>query len=255
MNLRIQFLGTGTSLGVPMIACTCAVCRSTDPRDNRLRSSILVETGGKTLVIDTGPDFRQQMLRNDVRRVDAVVFTHEHKDHLAGLDEVRAYNFINRMRMPVYATERVQKAIRREYSYVFETPNYPGIPLIDLYTIDDQPFLVEGVRFTPIQVMHHELPVLGFRIGNFAYITDANFIPESEKEKLRDLDVLVLNALRREAHISHFTLDEAIAQAHSLQAKHTYFTHISHQMGLYTDVMRELPIGISLAYDGLEILL
>jgi phosphoribosyl 1,2-cyclic phosphate phosphodiesterase len=251
--LRITFLGTGTSVGIPMIGCSCAVCNSQDKRDKRLRSSILIETQGKTLVVDTGPDFRQQMLRANVGILDAVLFTHEHKDHLAGLDEVRAYNFLLRRNMPVYASERVQQAIRREYSYIFETPDYPGIPRIDFTTIDDNEFQIDTISVRPIQVMHHLLPVLGFRIGDFIYITDANFISDAEKEKIRGSKVLVINALRREPHISHFALDEALALVREVKPQTAYFTHISHQLGKHENVQNELPSGVFLAYDELTI--
>jgi len=251
--VRITFLGTGTSMGIPLVACPCAVCASADERDKRLRASVMIETNGKTFVIDTGPDFRQQMLREKVRSVDAVIFTHEHKDHLAGLDEVRAFNFINGRKMDVYATPRVQDAIRREYRYIFENSDYPGIPQIELHTIHPGvPFLVEGVEFIPVEVLHHELPVLGFRVGKFTYITDANFINDEEKEKVKGSEVVVLNALRREPHISHFTLEQAIAIMQELKPARGYFTHISHQMGFHAEVDRELPGNIRLAYDGLK---
>lgn len=251
--MRITFLGTGTSMGIPLIGCPCPVCNSEDVHDNRLRSSVLIETQGKTIVIDTGPDFRQQMLRAKVPQLDAVVFTHEHKDHLAGLDEVRAYNFMQQRSIPVYASERVQKAIQREFSYIFETPDYPGIPKIDFITIDRQPFQIDPVKFIPIQVMHHQLPVLGFRIGDFTYITDANAIPNVEREKIRGSKVLVLNALRREVHISHFTLRQALDVVEDIQPQKAYFTHISHQLGRHADVQLELPENVFLAYDGLVI--
>jgi phosphoribosyl 1,2-cyclic phosphate phosphodiesterase len=252
--MRITFLGTGTSQGVPVIGCPCAVCTSSDPHDNRLRCSVMIEKGERRLVIDTGPDFRQQMLRSNVKNLDAVVFTHEHKDHMAGLDEVRAFNFLNQGKaMPVYATEQVQRAIRREYAYIFETPSYPGIPRIDIRTIDEQPFNAEGFALIPVKVFHHLLPVLGFRIGNFVYITDANRIDEEERKKIRGADVIVLNALRREQHISHFTLQEAVDLIADLKPKRAYLTHISHQMGRHADVNAELPEHIRLAHDGLEI--
>jgi phosphoribosyl 1,2-cyclic phosphate phosphodiesterase len=251
--MRVTFLGTGTSQGVPLIGCQCLVCKSTDPRDKRLRTSILVETEGKTFVVDTGPDFRQQMLREEVGALDAVILSHEHKDHLAGLDEIRAYNFLMKKVMPVYATPRVQEAIRREYQYIFQAPEYPGIPKIDLRTIGNAPFEAEGIPVVPIEVMHHQLPVLGFRFGNFTYITDANYISPAEKEKIRGTEVLVLNALRREPHISHFTLQQAIDLAKELKTGMTYFTHISHQMGLHADVEAELGASMRMAYDGLKV--
>ncbi len=251
--LRITFLGTGTSMGVPIIGCPCPVCQSSDPRDKRLRTSILLETQGKTIVIDTGPDFRQQMLRHDVRTLDAVVFTHEHKDHLAGLDEVRAYNFLNEMVMPVYATPRVQQAIRREFAYIFEEPKYPGIPQIELVSFGNAPFDVQGVEFLPVEVFHHQLQVFGFRVGDFVYITDANRIEEEERRKIRGCKVLVLNALRREKHISHFTLNEALDVVRDLRPEKAYFTHISHQMGLHEEVQGELPGNVFIGFDGLVV--
>lgn len=253
--MKVTFLGTGTSNGIPLIGCPCEVCNSTDERNKRTRTSVLLEVGGKVIVIDTGPDFRQHMLRENVATLDAVVLTHEHKDHIAGLDEVRAYNFLQQKAMPVYASERVQKAIRREFAYIFEEPQYPGIPKIDLYTIDEGAFDVEGIRFIPIKVMHHQLPVLGFRIGDFCYITDANYISETEKEKIKGSKILVLNALRRETHISHFTLEEAIALSKELGVEETYLTHISHQLGLHAEVEKELPENVRLAFDGLKVVL
>lgn len=238
-------------MGVPLIGCPCPVCNSSDPRDRRLRTSVLIETEGKVIVIDTGPDFRQQMLQHKVYALDAVVFTHEHKDHLAGLDEVRAYNFLLNRSMPVYATPRVQQAIHREFAYIFETPDYPGIPKIDLISFGNAPFEVEGVPFLPVEVFHHKLQVFGFRIGDFVYITDANRIDEAERAKIRGCKVLVLNALRREPHISHFTLAEALDVVADLQPEMAYFTHISHQLGLHAQVQNELPAGVQLAVDGL----
>ena len=251
--MQITFLGTGTSQGVPLIGCDCAVCTSADLRDKRLRTSVLVETEGKTLVVDTGPDFRQQMLREKVASLDAVILSHEHKDHLAGLDEVRAFNFLQKKAMPVYATLRVQEAIRREFAYIFETPHYPGIPKIDLHTIVNHPFTAEGIPVTPVEVMHHQLPVLGFRFGNFTYITDANYIAQEEKEKIKGSEMLVLNALRREPHISHYTLAQALELIAELKPAKAFLTHISHQLGKHEDVEKELPANVHLAYDGLKV--
>lgn len=251
--MRITFLGTGTSQGVPLIGCGCAVCTSADPRDNRLRTSVMIETGGRQLVIDSGPDFRQQMLREKVKNIDALLMTHEHKDHLAGLDEVRAFNFLQQKAMPVYATDRVEQAIRREFAYIFETPQYPGIPKIDLHRIVNEPFEAEGIPVMPVEVMHHQLPVFGFRIGDFTYITDANFISPKEKKKIAGSKILVLNALRREPHISHFTLEQALELAKELGAEKTYLTHISHQMGKHADVEATLPASVHLAFDGLQL--
>lgn len=251
--MKITFLGTGTSQGVPLIACKCQVCVSKNAKDKRLRSSILIETALTSVVIDTGPDFRQQMLREQVEKLDAVVFTHEHKDHIAGLDDVRAFNFVQHKHMEVYATDRVQAAIKREFAYIFADEKYPGIPLLNLHQIDVSPFSINDIDFIPIEVLHYKMPVLGFRIGDFTYITDAKSINETEKEKIKGSKVLVLNALRREEHISHFTFQEAIALAQELQPEQTYFTHISHQLGLHNTVSAELPAGIFLAYDGLKL--
>ncbi len=255
MSVKITFLGTGTSQGVPIIACECEVCTSADKRDNRLRSSILVETETTRFIIDSGPDFRQQLLREKVKRLDAVVFTHEHKDHIAGLDEVKAFNFINKMVMPVYATKRVQQALHREFAYIFSEEKYPGIPEINVIDFDNEPFYIGNILLQPINVLHYKLPVKGFRINDFAYITDANFISVEEKEKLKNLNVLVLNALRREPHISHFTFEEAIELVKELKPKKAYLTHISHQLGIHVEVSKELPGNIELAVDGLQLII
>ncbi len=253
LNLKITFLGTGTSQGVPMITCECKVCQSPDQRDKRYRSSVLIEVKGKVFVIDTGPDFRNQMLENRVMRLDGILITHSHKDHVAGLDDVRAYNYHMNKAMDLYATEDSQAQLKREFEYVFNGFHYPGIPQINLHTISLDPFEVAGVPVIPIRVMHYKLPVLGFRIGNFAYITDANHIEPEEMQKIKGVDVLVLNALRHEKHISHFTLEEAIAVAQESNARQTYFTHISHQLGLHAEVDEQLPAGINLAHDRLSI--
>lgn len=249
--LKITFLGTGTSSGVPMIGCDCAVCTSTDKRDNRLRSSILVQSATTSLVVDTGPDFRQQMLREKVKHLDAVVFTHPHKDHLAGLDDIRAFNFFSKKPIDIYADSLTEEAVRRDFYYAFTDTKYPGIPELNMHTINLDPFMVGDIPVTPIQVWHLKMPVLGFRFGKFTYITDANRIEEEEKEKIRGSEVLVLNALRRQKHISHFTLGEAIELVQELRIPGAYFTHISHQLGLHAEIDSELSNGIHLAYDGL----
>lgn len=251
--MTVTFLGTGTSQGVPIICCECAVCKSNDPKDNRLRSSILIESETTKVIIDAGPDFRQQLLRKNLKSLDAVVFTHEHKDHIAGLDEVKAFNYFNNMKMPVYATERVQTALKREFSYIFSEEKYPGIPEIDLHTITDEPICINDIKLLPIDVIHYKMPVKGYRIRNFTYITDANYISETEKEKIRGSEIIVINALRKEPHLSHFTFSEAINLMQELKPKKAYFTHISHQLGLHQDVSLELPDFIELAYDGLHI--
>lgn len=251
--MKVTFLGTGTSQGVPVIACHCNVCSSADTRNNRLRSSVMIESNDKVLVIDSGPDFRYQMLREKVQQLDAILFTHEHKDHVAGLDDVRAFNFKHDREIDVYAEDRVQKALKNEFSYIFSGIQYPGIPRVILHNIQNRSFKVQGVDVLPIRAMHYKLPVYGFRIGDFTYITDAKTIDDEELEKIKGSKVLVLNALRREEHISHFTLEEAIALAQKLNIPDTYFTHISHQLGEHEQVSIELPKGIHLAYDGLKI--
>jgi phosphoribosyl 1,2-cyclic phosphate phosphodiesterase len=251
--VKIIFLGTGTSQGVPLIACTCNVCLSGDLKDKRLRTSILIEEKEKIFVIDTGPDFRQQMLRENVKNLDAVLFTHEHKDHMAGFDDIRAFNFIQKKKMDVYASARVQEAIRREFAYIFSDFKYPGIPEINLHLLENKPTAIHDVTFIPIEVMHYKLPVFGFRMNDFTYITDANYISDAEKEKIKGTKVLVLSALRREPHISHFNLEQAIEMVKELKPEKAYFTHISHQLGLHEEVQRELPANIELAYDGLKL--
>jgi phosphoribosyl 1,2-cyclic phosphate phosphodiesterase len=253
-KIKLTFLGTGTSQGVPLIGCKCPVCKSTNPADKRLRSSVLIETAETRVVIDSGPDFRQQLLRYEIDRLDAVVFTHEHKDHIAGLDEVRAFNFLNEMRMPVYATERVQTALKREFAYIFSEEKYPGIPEIDLFPIADMPITIGNLTLHPINVMHYRLPVKAFRVNDLAYVTDANFIDTHEKKKLQNLEVLILNALRHESHISHFTLQQAIELVEELKPKKAYFTHISHQLGLHNAVNQGLPANMELACDGLQLI-
>tara|TARA_R110001592_G_scaffold120589_1_gene325163 strand:- start:9643 stop:10407 length:765 start_codon:yes stop_codon:yes gene_type:complete len=253
--MKITFLGTGTSQGVPVIACNCNVCLSENEKDKRLRSSILIEEKNQTIVIDTGPDFRQQMLRANVQKLDAVVFTHEHKDHIAGLDDVRAFNFKQKKDMPIYATKAVHVALKREFFYAFTEKKYPGVPLLDLKTINTTPFKIGDVELNPIDVWHYKMPVKAFRINNFTYITDANRIEESQKEKIKGSEIIVINALRKEAHISHFTLDEAIKLLKELNPKKAYLTHISHLLGKHNEVQKELPDFIEIAYDGLELVL
>jgi phosphoribosyl 1,2-cyclic phosphate phosphodiesterase len=251
--LTITFLGTGTSQGVPVIACDCEVCTSADPHDNRLRSSVMIEDEGKVIVIDSGPDFRSQMLREKVHRLDAIVFTHEHKDHIAGLDDIRAFNYRQQGPIDVYATARVQEALKREFHYIFAEFKYPGIPQLTLHTIENNPFFIGNLKFIPIEVLHYKLPVLGFRINDFTYITDAKTVSDTEVEKIKGSKVLVINALQKQEHISHFTFDEAIAFARMIGAEKTYFTHISHRLGKHADTSAALPQGIELAYDGLKI--
>ncbi len=251
--MKFTFLGTGTSQGVPVITCNCEVCTSSDFRDNRTRTSLLIQSVTTTVVIDTGPDFRAQLLREKVQDLDAVVFTHGHKDHVAGLDDIRPFNYMLHKTIKVYAELGVQEILKREFAYAFQPQEYPGVPQINLITIDETPFIIGDIPFIPIRAMHKTLPVLGFRIHDFTYITDANFIADTELEKIKGSKILVLNALRRETHYSHFSLSQAIEIAQKINPEITYLTHVSHHMGLHQEVNNELPPGIKLAYDGLRI--
>ena len=249
----VTFLGTGTSQGVPVIGCHCEVCRSVDFRDKRLRVSVHLEVNGKSFIIDTGPDFRQQVLRERIETLDAILFTHEHKDHTAGMDDIRSFNFRLQKDMPVFATARVLAQLKQEFSYIFSGTDYPGLPKVQLNEIRNEPFVAEGVTFTPIEALHYKLPVFGFRVNDFTYITDANYISEPEKEKIKGSKVIVLNALHHQKHISHYSLSEAVALLEELQPEKAYLTHISHQMGLHRNLPAQLPAFIELAYDGLQL--
>lgn len=253
--MKVTFLGTGTSQGVPVIGCACQVCNSLDFRDKRLRTSIHIQIGELSLVIDTGPDFRSQILRAGITKLDAVIYTHEHKDHTAGLDDIRPFNFMQQKDMPIFGKFQVLEQIKREFAYIFAGKRYPGVPQVETIEIDENPFIIEGITITPIPVLHYKLPVLGFRIGDFTYITDASHIPEESFKLIEGTETLVLNALQKESHISHFTLGEAIEIAKKIGAKQTYFTHISHKLGVHNVVDQELPEGIALAYDGLQLTL
>jgi phosphoribosyl 1,2-cyclic phosphate phosphodiesterase len=250
-DLKITFLGTGTSSGVPMIGCHCEVCTSTDTKDKRLRSSILVQSKLTTLVVDTTPDFRYQMLREKVDELDAVIFTHPHKDHIAGLDDVKAYNFFLKKPMEVFANSLTETVLKREFSYIFADRKYPGTPQINLNAINNTSFLVGDILIEPIQVYHLNMPVLGFKFNSFTYITDANRIDEVEKEKIRNSSTIVINTLRKQSHISHYSLNEALQLVDELQIPNAFFTHISHQMGKHADVNSSLPVNRRLAWDGL----
>ena len=250
--MKINFLGTGTSQGVPVIACECPTCLSDDTHDKRLRTSLLLEKNGMNLLFDAGPDFRQQMLRENVKKLDAILLTHEHKDHIAGMDDVRAFNYKCQDAIDIFAEERVLCAVKREFAYVFSEYKYPGVPQMRLNTIKEYPFFVKDIEIIPVRVMHFNMPILGFRIGDFAYITDANYVSQESKEKLFGVKYLVVNALRKEKHVSHFTLREAIDFIREISPKKAYITHISHQMGLHKKISQELPQGIYFAYDGLK---
>lgn len=251
----ITFLGTGTSQGVPVIACDCSVCLSDNLKDKRLRSSILIEVKNKVFVVDTGPDFRQQMLRENVKKLDAVFFTHEHKDHTAGLDDVRAFNFLQNKAMDLYVNSNVQETLTREYEYAFNNKAYPGVPQLNFKLIEEnqQQINAEGIDFELLYLWHYKLKVIGYKLGKFAYCTDVNKIDEGEMEKLKNLDILVITALRIEKHISHFNLEEALAVIDKLKPKKAYLTHISHLLGNHDEVQKNLPSNVFLAYDGLKI--
>ncbi|MFW6309998.1 MAG: MBL fold metallo-hydrolase [Prolixibacteraceae bacterium] len=252
-NTEATLLGTGTSQGVPVIGCSCEVCQSENPRDKRLRSSLLIKTGGQNFVIDAGPDFRQQMLREQVKTLRAVLVTHEHVDHVVGLDDIRSYNWIQKHPMDIYAEERVQEAIKRIFHYVFADQKYPGIPKMKLHSVNDQPIEIDGTQFIPIRCYHHKLPVYGFRVGDLTYITDTNFVPPEEMQKVKGSRILIINALRREKHISHFNLEEALGMIDEIQPEKAYLTHLSHGFGKHDDIEKELPENVFLAYDGLKI--
>jgi phosphoribosyl 1,2-cyclic phosphate phosphodiesterase len=251
--MEITFLGTGTSGGVPLIGCQCNVCKSTDPRDKRLRTSILIKANGLTIVVDCGPDFRQQMLREDVRNIDAILMTHPHKDHTGGIDDIRSFNFINRKPIDFYCDYPTEMGIKEQYSYAFTETDYPYLPKMNFIRINNKPFKLRNMDITPIEVMHAHMPVKGFRIGNFTYITDAKTIAKEERDKMRGTKILVLNALRYADHYSHLTVDEALEIVSDIKPDVTYFTHMSHQFGLHSEMEGKLPAHVIPAYDGLKI--
>ncbi len=253
--IKITVLGSGTSQGVPVITCDCDVCKSTDSKDKRLRSSILVSQGDTNIVVDTGPDFRQQMLRANVQSLEAVVYTHEHMDHVVGMDDIRSFNFKQKKDMELYCNVDVEEALKRVFSYVFRTNTYPGIPKVNINSIENKPFEIEGITFQPVEVMHYKMPVFGYRIGDFAYITDAKTVAPEEKAKLKGLKVLIVNALHKREHLSHFNLQEALRFIEEIKPERAYLTHISHYMGKHQEVEATLPANVRIAHDGMEILL
>ena len=254
MKGKLTILGSGTSQGVPVIACDCQVCQSTDPKDNRTRTSALIHINGENHVIDSGPDFRIQMLRENIKSLKSVIFTHEHKDHIAGLDDVRAFNYKEKREMNVYASERVKEALLREYHYIFSDDKYPGVPNVNMSIYNNNTFEIDkNIRIDPIEVLHYKLPIFGFRIGDITYITDAKTIAESEKQKIYGSTTLIINALRKEPHISHFNLDEALQFIQEVKPKKAYLTHLSHLFGKHKEIEKELPENVFLAYDGLTL--
>lgn len=251
--MKITLLGTGTSQGVPVIGCKCATCQSSDPRDHRMRTAAYVETDHAKILIDAGPDLREQLLRNNIATVDAILVTHEHKDHLAGLDDIRPIYFIQKRPVEIYGLQRVMNVIRKDFDYAFKANPYPGAPSFSLHHVRDEIFTINDLEIQPIHVRHLTLPILGYRIGKFAYITDASFISETELKKLTNLDVLVINALRIKEHYSHFNLEQALNIIQLLRPKHAYLTHISDQMGKYEEIAPLLPPNVTLGTDGMEI--
>jgi len=247
--MKITFLGTGTSQGVPVIACKCNVCLSKDPRDIRLRSSVLIEVDGNVILIDTGPDFRQQMLRAGADQLDAILLTHEHRDHIAGLDDVRAYNYIQDKPMEVFGESRVLRALQHTFPYIFAERKYPGIPRVDFHSIENRPFRIGRTEIIPFRALHYRLPVLGFRIGEFAYLTDANYISPEEIQKIRGIKHFTICALRKKKHVSHYNLEEALEVIREVSPGQAYLTHISHLMGTQDEVESELPENVSFAWD------
>ncbi|MBR1783860.1 MAG: MBL fold metallo-hydrolase [Bacteroidales bacterium] len=251
--MRLTFLGTGTSMGVPVIACKCDVCRSADEHDHRLRTSALLTTDeGRNILFDIGPDFRQQMLRHSVCHLEAILITHAHRDHVAGMDDIRPLNYVQQTVMDIYLNQQAAHAIERDYKYIFSPHAYPGLPEAALHIVD-QPFQAAGVEVVPVRVMHKDLPTLAFRIGPFAYITDASYIAPEELDKLKGVRVMVINALRKEKHFSHFCLEEALGVIETVKPQRAYLTHISHEMGLHKEVQKELPNGVFMAHDNLTI--
>jgi phosphoribosyl 1,2-cyclic phosphate phosphodiesterase len=251
--LKVTFLGTGTSQGIPVIACQCNVCRSNDPRDKRMRTALMIEEGTDRIVIDTGPDFRQQMLNHKVFDISAVLLTHEHNDHIAGLDDLRSFNFATGKSVPIWAEKRVLDVITNQFPYVFAENKYPGVPDLSLHEIVGNSFKIGELEVEPIRLMHYQLPVFGFRIGTVAFLTDVSHIPDTEWEKLLDLDLLIIDALRIRPHISHFNLDQALSVIERLKPRQAYLVHMSHLLGKHTEIEKMLPDNVYPAWDGIQL--
>ena len=252
-TIKVVFLGTGTSTGVPVVACDCEVCRSTDKRDHRLRTSVMVQIHGHNFIIDCGPDFRYQMIREKVEDITAILFTHGHRDHIAGLDDVRAFNYVLNKTVDIFATQGVIDSINKEFPYILKEKRFFGAPQLHFHVIENAPFTINGVEFTPIEVLHHKMPVFGFRIHDFTYITDASYISDEEKKKIEGSKILVINALRKSPHISHFSLEQALDVINEVKPEKAYITHLSHFMGLHEAIEDSLPENVFIAYDGLRI--
>ena len=250
--MKITFLGTGTSLGTPVIACNCPVCKSKNPKDKRLRSSVMIEIKDNVFIIDVGPDFRQQMLREKVTNLDALILTHEHIDHVGGLDDIRAFNLFLQKPIDIYARQRVLESIKKEFFYVFDKNRYPGVPKVNLHIVENKTFTINNIKITPVDVLHYHLNIFGYRIDDFTYITDASYISKKEKEKIKGSKIIVLNALRKKEHYSHFNLSQSVEILKELKPEKGFLTHISHQMGFHNEVEKKLPDFIHLAYDGLK---
>ncbi len=251
--MKITFLGTGTSQGVPVIGCQCNVCKSSNPKDNRLRTSLHIELNKLSIAIDSGPDFRYQMLRTNTKHLNGIIFTHEHKDHTGGLDDIRPFCFKQKEIISLYARQSVLEQIKIQYPYIFAKKRYQGVPEVKLIAVKNKSFKIQDLHIVPINVMHYKLPVFGYRFKDFTYITDASFIEKKELEKIKGTKIMVINGLRKEKHISHFTIDEAIEVVKQINPEHAYITHISHLLGLHSEINPTLPNNISLAYDGLEL--
>jgi len=250
--MKVTFLGTGTSQGIPVIGCHCKICKSNNKKDKRLRSSIHIQKNNVSFIIDTGPDFRQQVLRENINQLDFVLYTHAHKDHTGGIDDIRSFNFIHKKTIPIYGNKSLINQMKNDYSYIFSKSKYPGLPKISLHSVKNN-FNKLGINIVPINVKHNKLDVLGYKIFDFTYITDANFISKKERKKIEGSKILVINCLQQKKHISHFNLSEALVLIKELKVKKAYLTHVSHNLGSHKEISKILPKNVRLAYDSLII--